>query len=349
MPNYGYLAHHGIEGQKWGKRNGPPYPLDPEDHSAAEKKANHGVYSQGVKQDRSGDGSPDSARKSQEVPDPDILNDKKKEIDKKKLLIGAGIAAGVLAVVGTATVGGIYYANNKEAVDSALKNAGDKVVEKLSSSKLGSSIVNDINDIKNDKAEEKIADLQKKWIKSGNTEFIDRVKNDKKAYTSLLLNSKVMSDRGAAKVLTAMSMDPDNKEIYGVAKTLSDARKNLNKTANSFVEDAVATEAVSGISGKVQKYSNKLTDLTGKLSAPSKTINATTNKIRNDIGAISGTIGTGLGVYGYVKSKKNQKNNQNTQENQYGQNQQNNNYGQNQQHNNYDNRNPKNRKNNNRR
>lgn len=34
-----YLAHHGILGQKWGKRNGPPYPLDAEDHSAAEKLA----------------------------------------------------------------------------------------------------------------------------------------------------------------------------------------------------------------------------------------------------------------------------------------------------------------------
>lgn len=33
------LRHHGIKGQKWGKRNGPPYPLDAEDHSAAEKKA----------------------------------------------------------------------------------------------------------------------------------------------------------------------------------------------------------------------------------------------------------------------------------------------------------------------
>lgn len=33
------LYHHGIEGQKWGVENGPPYPLDPEDHSAAEKRA----------------------------------------------------------------------------------------------------------------------------------------------------------------------------------------------------------------------------------------------------------------------------------------------------------------------
>lgn len=33
------LYHHGIEGQKWGKKNGPPYPLSKEDYSAAEKKA----------------------------------------------------------------------------------------------------------------------------------------------------------------------------------------------------------------------------------------------------------------------------------------------------------------------
>lgn len=33
------IEHHGIKGQKWGKRNGPPYPLDAEDHSAREKKA----------------------------------------------------------------------------------------------------------------------------------------------------------------------------------------------------------------------------------------------------------------------------------------------------------------------
>lgn len=46
MEMYGYefarendLNHHGILGQKWGKRNGPPYPLNAGDHSAAEKKA----------------------------------------------------------------------------------------------------------------------------------------------------------------------------------------------------------------------------------------------------------------------------------------------------------------------
>ena len=33
-----YLAHHGILGQKWGRKMGPPYPLGASDHSAAEKK-----------------------------------------------------------------------------------------------------------------------------------------------------------------------------------------------------------------------------------------------------------------------------------------------------------------------
>ena len=37
MNNNDYLAHHGIQGQKWGKRNGPPYPLEAGKHSNQEK------------------------------------------------------------------------------------------------------------------------------------------------------------------------------------------------------------------------------------------------------------------------------------------------------------------------
>jgi len=34
------LQHHGISGQKWGVKNGPPYPIAPKNHSKSEKKAN---------------------------------------------------------------------------------------------------------------------------------------------------------------------------------------------------------------------------------------------------------------------------------------------------------------------
>jgi hypothetical protein len=37
-----YLSHHGIKGQKWGVKMGPPYPLGQGDHSKAEEKAKTG-------------------------------------------------------------------------------------------------------------------------------------------------------------------------------------------------------------------------------------------------------------------------------------------------------------------
>lgn len=36
---YDYLAHHGIRGQKWGVKNGPPYPLSGGDYTRTEWKA----------------------------------------------------------------------------------------------------------------------------------------------------------------------------------------------------------------------------------------------------------------------------------------------------------------------
>ena len=61
-----YLEHHQILGAKWGKKNGPPYPLGSGDHSSSEKKA---AAAAGVKVGKdSGKGSIENVKKKKKVP-----------------------------------------------------------------------------------------------------------------------------------------------------------------------------------------------------------------------------------------------------------------------------------------
>ena len=61
-----YLEHHQILGAKWGKKNGPPYPLGSGDHSSAEKKA---AAAAGVKVGKdSGKGSIENVKKKKKAP-----------------------------------------------------------------------------------------------------------------------------------------------------------------------------------------------------------------------------------------------------------------------------------------
>lgn len=120
-----YLAHHGILGQKWGKKNGPPYPLDPEDHSAAEKKENHGHYSQGVTQDRGGSSSGSgSSSGAQNEP-----QNGKKQIDKKKILKAAAITAGVMTVVGGTSIGVALAVKEPEVFGNALDSLKNATID----------------------------------------------------------------------------------------------------------------------------------------------------------------------------------------------------------------------------
>lgn len=81
--NYAYLKHHGILGQKWGKKNGPPYPLGASDHSTSEKKAR---WRKSLDKDSS-----DNDNKKR------CLSDKQ----KKAIKIGATVAVTALAAYGT--------------------------------------------------------------------------------------------------------------------------------------------------------------------------------------------------------------------------------------------------------
>lgn len=89
-----YLVHHGILGQKWGKRNGPPYPLGASDHSASERKAG---WRKSL--DRGGKSEDNKKRKKQReirAPEKKGLTDKQ----KTALKVGAALAVTALAVYG---------------------------------------------------------------------------------------------------------------------------------------------------------------------------------------------------------------------------------------------------------
>ena len=93
--NY-YLYHHGILGQRWGKRNGPPYPLGSSNHSASEKKA--GWRKSLDKQGGSSHTKSSNISKGSDNSEKDgfHLTDKQ----KKALKIGAAAAAASLAAYG---------------------------------------------------------------------------------------------------------------------------------------------------------------------------------------------------------------------------------------------------------
>lgn len=100
------LYHHGILGQKWGKRNGPPYPLDAKSHSKSEQKAGW--------------------RNSLDKDSSDAYNKRQKEhkglTDKQKKAIKIGAAATATALV---AIGG-YALYKSGKLDSVIGRGKEK-------------------------------------------------------------------------------------------------------------------------------------------------------------------------------------------------------------------------------
>ena len=85
----GELSHYGIKGQKWGEKNGPPYPLDASDHSSTEKKAGTKGWTKEAKQEsvaKENNSSESATAKKNESAN---AKTKKGLSTKQKVLIGA--------------------------------------------------------------------------------------------------------------------------------------------------------------------------------------------------------------------------------------------------------------------
>lgn len=117
------LKHHGIMGQRWGKKNGPPYPLDASDHSASERKANWRLSLKKSDSNKKENPSSNNTKNQNEG-----LTDKQKETLKKVAKIGVAAAITSLAVIGVKRSGLISSSGltqkGKDIVFNAGKNIG---------------------------------------------------------------------------------------------------------------------------------------------------------------------------------------------------------------------------------
>lgn len=119
-----YLKHHGILGMKWGKKNGPPYPLGASDHSTSEKKAG---WRKSLDKDSS---TEDNKRKG--------LSDKQ----KKAIKIGAAVAVTALATYGAYRL--VKSGKLDKYIDIGKTKADSLLKKKAGDSKVGDIKVDDL-------------------------------------------------------------------------------------------------------------------------------------------------------------------------------------------------------------
>lgn len=91
------LYHHGIKGQKWGDKNGPPYPLGASNHSSTEKKQGSRGWSKEAKRELDNkNGNKTDNKTDNKTKKKSGLTDKQ----KKYIQIGAAVAVTTLAAYG---------------------------------------------------------------------------------------------------------------------------------------------------------------------------------------------------------------------------------------------------------
>ena len=244
------IEHHGILGQKWGRLNGPPYPLDKGDHSASEKSA---AAAAGVKVgSSSGKGSIANVKKSSgsvsKSPRKVLTEEEKREEALKA--VKTGDKKKISKYMDQLSTQELFDAENRARIKSNLnrEEPGEKKATK--------------------------ADLEKmEVIRSGDKQKI-REYADKLSYQELSeamnrvdLNTKLYYEKPAPTALDKFSdaMDKVNKVRVAAEKGIA-AYNTLAKVYNSTHKDGTMwPEIQAGLSLKNNKEAKKEQDILDKL------------------------------------------------------------------------------------
>lgn len=138
------LYHHGIKGQKWGDKNGPPYLLGASSHSSSERKEGTSGWSNKAKKEYKASKKSSNRYEDNSEKKKSGLTDKQ----KKAIKIGAAVAITVLAAYG----GYKIYQNREDITDYMSrfhihKDVGKKSVDKLKDTDLFDKKINPAEDV----------------------------------------------------------------------------------------------------------------------------------------------------------------------------------------------------------
>lgn len=268
-----YLAHHGIEGQKWGRRR-----FQNEDGSLTpEGRAHYGVGEAENRGPSNTQGSYTSKSSSssaiQKVPEEVYGEGGKKKMSpetKKKILIGAGITAGVLAATGVT----VYAVKNGKA-----KNLVDNSLESLSGEKLD-EVVNKSTDENGTISLDKYKKEKSKAIKENAEKAAEKVAE------KVTNNSDGAAKKGFEKIAGEAAQNAkDRIEGYGAGKAKQDAKKK--STWQKFTDATGAVnKAVQKVTAPFDNINNSVTKATGTIKNTAKTVGG----VAGTVAAVKGTV-----------------------------------------------------------
>ena len=286
MSEYGFIAHHGIKGQKWGIQNGPPYPIG----SDGQPKGAHRHIVKGK------------------------LSDKQKKL-LKGAAVGAGITAASLASIAAAGAGAYVAIKHPELVTRALSTIGGKAMSAIGKAGImtGKAAIQKL-------AKESPEIFAKIVKESGKVTAKEAKKQLKNMELSTVLDNAIKSgDKAQINKVIIDNIDKfkNNSKALGKAAPFVDdaikaATKNAGKNHPLKGVNLASIQAQAEAIAKAKKAGGKGSRIAAVIGAGSSIsigANAFTNTI-NDINRIYNTKNTAIGrdikkVVGNALVKKN--------------------------------------------